>query len=192
MVINCVPAAMSDRGEALDFSFRQDHYDKRIFISLGTVMNQDVVFYRECIKAFTGQPYEVVMVIGNKVAIEELGELPPNMHVKKYVPQLEVLKLTDLFLSHGGMNSVNESLYFGVPLLLFPQQDEQLMVARRVESLGAGLCMNPGIKTGAEEIIQAVRRVLSDHEYAIQAERIGETFREAGGYKAAAGFILQS
>ncbi len=48
---------------------------------------------------------------------------------------------TDVFVTHSGMNSVNESLYYGVPMVLFPQHSEQRMVANRVVHLGAGIML---------------------------------------------------
>ena len=59
--------------------------------------------------------------------------------MRAHVPQLEVLRRASAFVSHGGMNSVSESLYFGVPLVCVPQMGEQEIVARQVEALGAGV-----------------------------------------------------
>jgi UDP:flavonoid glycosyltransferase YjiC (YdhE family) len=50
-----------------------------------------------------------------------------------------VLRRADLFITHGGFNSVQEGLVAGVPLLLFPQMQEQVFNAERVSELGAGL-----------------------------------------------------
>lgn len=55
--------------------------------------------------------------------------------------QVKVLQDVDGFISHCGMNSVNESLYYGVPLVLFPQQSEQVLVCRRAAELGAGFVL---------------------------------------------------
>jgi UDP:flavonoid glycosyltransferase YjiC (YdhE family) len=49
-----------------------------------------------------------------------------------------VLRRAKLFITHGGMNSTSEALALGVPLLLYPQQVEQAIIARRVVELGAG------------------------------------------------------
>lgn len=72
--------------------------------------------------------------------MEEFGKLPENLSVYSYVDQIGVLKKADAFLSHWGMNSVNESLYFGVPLVMRLQTSEQGGVARRAEQLGRAGC----------------------------------------------------
>ena len=93
-----------------------------------------------------------------------------------------------MFLSHCGMNSVSESLYCGVPLVLFPQTQEQSGVANRVLELGAGLLLKEG---QPESIRKAVEAVLSDPRLYQKSAEISESFHRAGGAYAAAEHILQ-
>ncbi len=94
-----------------------------------------------------------------------------------------------VFLTHCGMNSVSESLYLGVPLVLFPQQEEQGMVARRVQELGAGVPL-PAPTPAA--IHQALSLVLADPAFQHSAQHISEGFRAAGGYRRGADKILDA
>ena len=98
-----------------------------------------------------------------------------------------MLQKADVFLSHCGMNSASESLYFGVPLVLFPQTNEQGGVAARVAELGAGLKLE---KADAHSIRAAVDTVLQTPSYRANAQKIRESFRRCGGAKAAAEKIL--
>src|SRR3954468_20483604 len=93
------------------------------------------------------------------------------------------------FVTHGGMNSVGESLSFGVPVVVVPQMVEQEIVGRRVEQLGSGLFL-PKAAVTAEALRAAVRRVLSGESYRQEAALLGETFRAAGGVRRAADAIL--
>src|SRR3954468_24960649 len=93
------------------------------------------------------------------------------------------------FVTHGGMNSVGESLSFGVPVVVVPQMVEQEIVGRRVEQLGAGLFL-PKAAVTAEALRAAVRSVLSDESYRRQASEGGATSRAAGGVRRAADAIL--
>lgn len=162
--------------------------EKLIYISLGTVMNDNVKFFKNCIKAFKDTDYQVILSVGNLVDIKELGEIPENISVHEYVDQIAVLQQADVFLSHCGMNSVNESLYYEVPLVTYPQTSEQGGVATRVEMLGAGARL---LKVNPEGIRETVENVLSDISYKENAAKISEGFKNCSGAKGAADKIMQ-
>ncbi len=162
------------------FSFEGVKDRPLIYVSLGTVNNDNVDFFGSCIQAFTGSEYFVILSTGNRVKPDAFGSLPENITVYGWVPQVEVLKRAALFITHAGLNSVHDGLYFGVPLLLIPQQFEQVMTALRVVELGAGLMLKPEQANTATIRTNAIR-LLSDSHFKDQAKHIGETFRMAGG-----------
>ena len=162
--------------------------DKLVYLSMGTVNNDMLPLYKRCIKAFSNTDYQVVMSVGNLTPLEEFGKLPENISVFPYVDQIAVLRQADVFLSHCGMNSVNESLYFGVPLVMLPQTAEQGGVAERVSQLGAGIKLK---KTEAPSLLSAVNHVLSDNAYRQNAALIAEGFKRCSGAKGAADKIEQ-
>lgn len=161
--------------------------DKLIYISMGTVNNDMMSFYRTCISAFKNTTYQVIMSVGNQVSIEDFGKLPENISVFSYVDQIAVLKNTDVFISHCGMNSVNESLYFEVPLVMLPQTTEQKGVAEQVLRLSAGIKVD---KLNTASILNAVNQILSDNRYRQNAKKIAEEFKNCSGAKGAADKII--
>ncbi len=162
---------------------------KLLYISLGTVINQNNSFYQNCIKAFGDSDIQVIMSIGNLTDLSELGEIPSNFTVKNSVDQIAVLQEADAFITHCGMNSANEALYYKVPLVLFPQTNEQKGVANRVHELGAGVFLK---ENTVEEIREAVRAVMEDSTYRQAATKLSEGFHRCGGPKAAADKIEQT
>jgi MGT family glycosyltransferase len=156
-----------------------------IYISLGTVINANREFFRACIDAFRDAPYQIVMSTGERVRLADLGIIPPNFIVLPSVPQLQILERAALFITHGGMNSVQEGLYYNVPLLVVPQQDEQSYVARRVEELGAGLVLGKDQVTAAR-LLSLTERMLREGSFREKAELLGASLRQAGGYRSAA------
>ncbi|MBQ7774755.1 MAG: glucosyltransferase [Lachnospiraceae bacterium] len=161
--------------------------DRLVYISMGTVNNDMLPLYKQCIAAFADTDYQVILSVGNLVSLEEFCKLPENIMVFPSVDQIAVLQKADVFISHCGMNSVNESLYFQVPLIMLPQTSEQGGVATRVEQLGAGVKLQ---KKDAASILEAVNKVLGDKSYKEGAAAIADGFKNCSGAKGAADKIL--
>jgi MGT family glycosyltransferase len=174
---------------APDFPYAALDMENLIYISLGTVFNDNVSFYRDCMAAFAGSPYHVILSIGERVELDALGQVPENIEVCRSVPQLDVLQRARLFVTHAGANSVHEALYYGVPLVLIPQMFEQEMNARQVVVNGAGICLDRATVT-PDRLRQAVDSVILQPAFRQNAERVGATLREAGGAARAADEIL--
>ena len=162
--------------------------DKLVYISMGTVNNDLMPLYQRCLSALADTDYQVMMSVGNLVPIGEFGPLPEQISVFPQVDQIAVLQQADVFVSHCGMNSVNESLYFGVPLVMLPQTSEQRGVAERVSQLGAGMKLR---RTDATSILGAIDAVLADPAYRHHAAEIAEGFHRCPGASGAADKILQ-
>ena len=162
--------------------------EKLIYISMGTVNNDMMPLYKTCITTLADTEYQVIISVGNLVSINEYGIMPENISVYEHVDQIAVLQAADIFLSHCGMNSVNESLYFGVPLLMLPQTAEQGGVAERVHQLGAGIKLK---KTDGASIIYAINKLFSVNSYKDNAQKISWSFRQCVGSKGAADKIEQ-
>lgn len=160
---------------------------RTVYISLGTILNKNDKFYENCIKALKECNVNVIMSVGEKTDISDLGEIPNNFQIEHKVDQIKVLKKSDVFLTHCGMNSVNESLYYGVPMVLFPQHSEQGLVAKRTAELGAGLMLK-GNKPNHIKV--AIEQILNDDTYKENANKISTSFKIAGGAKKAADTIL--
>lgn len=181
---------ISPRPSAIDFPYEQITRRPVIYISLGTINNENLDFYRQCFAAFGNHPGQFILSVGNKIDIAALGTIPSNFIVRNFVPQLEILQRSDVFVTHGGMNSVHEGLFYGLPLVVIPQQAEQAMVAGQVAKYGAGVALGtkpPLGRVNASELRQAVDHVLRHEDaYCAAAAALGDSFRAAGGYLRAA------
>ncbi|WP_327398161.1 macrolide family glycosyltransferase [Streptomyces phaeochromogenes] len=168
-----------------DPSFPADQLrDPVLYASLGTVFNADPQLLRGFATALAPLGGTVVVSTG-QTDPAALGPLPPNVLARRFVPQPEVLARAALFITHGGMNSVNEAMYAGVPMLVVPQGADQPMVARRVAELGAGLSIRTEDVT--EESVRALAaRLLHEPRFRAAAATLQGAQHEAGGYRRAA------
>lgn len=151
-----------------------------IYISLGSMLNNATTFYKRCIDAFCNKNISVVMSVGSKTKLEEFGEIPANFHIYPFVPQLQVLEKADLFITHGGMNSVNEAMYYGVPMVVLPLATDQPTVADRIIELGLGRRFSDK-SPSAEDIRQNALSVLSNKSIKAQTEKFRSLTRQSQG-----------
>ncbi|MBH5338425.1 glycosyltransferase family 1 protein [Streptomyces pactum] len=99
-----------------------------------------------------------VIVSTSGIPVEADG-LPRHVHVTDRVPQPLLLESVDLFLTHGGFNSIREALRTATPMAVIPQFGDQLGNACRVQELGLGREVTDRTPEG---IATAVREVLAD------------------------------
>jgi MGT family glycosyltransferase len=160
-----------------------------VYIALGTISNVNLAFYCTAFEAFGGYPARFILAAGQNTDIARLGAIPANFVVRQYAPQLEILGRAQAFITHGGMNSVHEGLYFAVPEIVVPHQLEQALNGKRVAETGAGILLGarpPYGHVSAKQLRAALDAVLNEAIYRENAQRIGETLRAAGGYMRAA------
>jgi len=161
--------------------------DTTIFISMGTVLNNEK-FYDHCLEAFRQTNYQVIISLGSKDKDpESYKDLPDNIKIYSFVDQMAVLSISDVFITHCGMNSASEGLYFEVPLVLCPQTQEQQAVAKRTEELGAGIWLKKINRSS--DILNAVEKIVKDPNYKKSASEISKSFKECEGVDGAKKFL---
>ncbi|MFI6293629.1 macrolide family glycosyltransferase [Nonomuraea sp. NPDC050790] len=168
-----------------DPSFPVDELrDPVLYASLGTVVNGGIWLLRTFATALAPLGGTVVISTGrdDPAALEPL---PANVIARSFVPQPEVLSRAALFVTHGGMNSVNEALSAGVPLLVVPQGNDQPLVARRVVELGAGLSLQ-NKDVSVSSVRDLANRLLDGAWFRTRAGVLRTAQHEAGGYRRAA------
>ncbi|MEW2382647.1 macrolide family glycosyltransferase [Micromonospora sp. NPDC047707] len=170
---------------AADPSFPIDRLrDPVLYASLGTVFKADPQLLRGLADALAPLGGTVIVSTGNTDPAA-LGPLPANVNAHRSVPQPEVLARAALFVTHGGVNSVNEALYAGVPMLVVPQGADQMLVASRIVELGAGLSIRTEDVT--VDVVRAnARRLLDEPRFRAAASTLQAAQRQAGGYSRAA------
>jgi MGT family glycosyltransferase len=188
-----VGPSIDTTGRPADFPFDKLPEEKPcVYISLGTITNQNIDFYNTAFVAFAEYRAQFILSAGALTDLTQLSNVPDNFIVRNHVPQLQVLRRADVFVTHGGMNSVHEGLYFGVPQIVIPQQLEQYINGKRVVDAEAGL-IPKGYRVSRQVSVEALRlaldQILSDPSYKTNAARLGETLRAAGGYEQAANDI---
>jgi MGT family glycosyltransferase len=186
-----VGPAIVPRQEESNFPLEQLRKRRVIYVSLGTVENNFPAFFDVCLHAFGQQDRALVLSIGEKIDPQIFGQLPENALLYPYVPQLDILPYTDVFLNHGGSNSIMESLYYGVPVIMLPISLEQRCFASRTQALKLGMMIENVKLLTAHTLRMMAAKLNDDAEICSSVRRMREIIHNAGSYKQAADAMLR-
>jgi MGT family glycosyltransferase len=183
-----VGACQGDRGTEGDWR-RPAGAEKVALVSLGSSFTKQPGFYRECLKAFGDLPgWHLVLQIGKSVDPAELGEIPANVEVHSWVPQLAILRQADLFVTHAGAGGSQEGLATATPMIAVPQAVDQFGNADMLQALGVARHV-PTEEATAETLREAALALVADPEVARKLKGIQAEMAEEGGTKRAADLI---
>ncbi len=143
-----MPAAVADRpdGSAL------------IYLSLGSLGGADVELMQRLVDVLGTTRHRFIVSKGPQADRITLAD---NMVGAQMLPQTKVIPQVDLVISHGGNNTVTETLHFGKPLIVLPLFWDQYENAQRIDELGFGVRLDTYGFTDAE-LTDAVERLLAD------------------------------
>lgn len=158
-----------------------------IYVSIGTLLDdiRSVIFSR-IIEAFDGQP---ITVIANTDPLL-FDSWPGNFIVQKVCPQVEILSKVDMVITHAGFNTVNEALFFDLPMIALPLAWDQGVNADLIDIHGCGKKFRYR-RLGPSQLKDAVFEVLEQPQYRENAARLGQALRARGGTARAAELIEQ-
>ncbi|MFJ8669404.1 macrolide-inactivating glycosyltransferase [Streptomyces sp. NPDC093600] len=163
--------------------------DKVVLVSLGSAFTKQPDFYRACAEAFADLPdWHVVLQIGKFVDPADLGELPSNVEVHSWVPQLAILKQADAFITHAGAGGSQEGLATATPMVAVPQAVDQFGNADMLQSLGVARHL-PMEEATADRLREAVLALVEDPQVALRARKIRAEMAREGGTRRAADLI---
>jgi UDP:flavonoid glycosyltransferase YjiC (YdhE family) len=152
-----------------------------VLASLGTVFNSTPGVLEAIIAALGSLDVNAVVAIGPEQDAARFGELPPNVQVADYLPQAELLPSCAAFVTHGGFNSIKESLIAGIPMVVIPITADQPYCAQRAAALGTARVVAPDNREPAE-ISNAVSDVLTDRSYRDAARSFQHRMRALPGH----------
>jgi MGT family glycosyltransferase len=157
-----------------------------VLVSLGTINAPGGGrFLAEAVTALGSLASRVQGVVVAPSGLIPAALVPENVLVRDFVPQLDLLARAAAVVSHGGHNTVCETLSRGLPLVVAPIRDDQPIVAQQVTDAGAGYRVKFG-RVRAGELATAITAVLDDASYRAAAVGLQASFEAAGGAPAAA------
>jgi zeaxanthin glucosyltransferase len=146
--------------------FPWDRLDGRpiLYASLGTTRNVRPEIYRLIAKGCQDLGLQLVISLGGRFEPEQFADLPGQPLVTRFAPQLELLRIAKIVITHGGPNTVFEALMEGKPMIAIPLAHDQPAVAARLARLKIAEVL-PVMRLSAKRIRTAVIKILNDASY---------------------------
>lgn len=187
-VYTFVGACRGDRGTEGDWQ-RPAGAEKVVLVSLGSAFTKQPEFYRNCVRAFGDLPgWHLVLQIGKHVDPAELGDVPADVEVHRWVPQPAILEQADLFVTHAGAGGSQEGLATATPMIAVPQAADQFGNADVLQGLGVARHL-PTEEATPEALRTAALALVDDPEVARRLKDIQAGMAQEGGTRRAADLI---
>jgi MGT family glycosyltransferase len=169
-----------DHSAAIPFPYEKLDGRPLIYGSIGTLQEEKSDMFRVMAEACTTLNAQLVLSLGHPES-KQGRELPGSPLVVNYAPQIELLKRAAVTITHSGMNTTQQSLGFGVPMVAIPLAHDQPAIAARLARTGAAIVIPPA-SLSVERLRAALSSLLPPHNpFRTQAERLREAARAAGG-----------
>lgn len=153
-------------------------------LAFGTAYSDRIDVYRNIIEALEGIGWRLVIAKG-RVEPDTIGPVPDWVQLQTTVPQPAVLRMADVFVTHAGMGSCTEGLWYGVPMVAIAQAVDQPANADQLEAIGVGRHLT-GDSPKPVEIREAIVDVASDPQVRLRLNEIRDELHRAGGPGSAA------
>jgi zeaxanthin glucosyltransferase len=174
-----------DHSATIPFPYEKLDGRPMIYGSIGTLQEEQSDMFRVMAEACATLDAQLVLSLGHPES-RQGRELPGKPLVVNYAPQVELLKRAAVTITHSGMNTTQQSLYFGVPMVAIPLAHDQPAIAARLARTGAGIVIPPSAST-VEKVRSALQILLSENNsYRSQAAWLQRASQSAGGIAAAA------
>lgn len=176
--------------QSISFPFEQLTGQPLIYASLGSVQNTKQDIFHCIAAACQNLDVQLVIAHGGGMDAETARSLPGAPLVVNYAPQLEVIARASLTITHGGLNTVLDSLSQGVPLIAMPITFEQPGNGARVRWTKTGEVISIA-RLSVRKLRAAIQHVLTEESYQQNASKMQHAIAQAGGVKRAADIIEQ-
>ncbi len=159
-----------------------------VYASLGTTGNEQPSLLRIIADACHQTDLQLVVSLGGQSYFNLLEGLAGDALVVKDAPQLELLKKAALVITHGGLNTVLETLMEGKPMIVIPIARDQPAVAARLARQGVAIVLQ-ATRLSTQNIRTAITKLLRDPRHQKAALKLQANIRAVRGLQMAADLI---
>ena len=176
----------------VDFPWERLTGEPLIYASMGTVLNGNLDVFQTIVTALAKyDDLQLVLSVGDQVDPQRIVSPPRNAIIVPRAPQLDLLKLASVCITHAGLNTVLESLAQGVPQVAIPVTFDQPSVAARIAYRQTGVVTSLD-KLTPDHLSELLDEVLINPIYRANAKNLQRKIIEADGLAVAADVVEEA
>ncbi|MBV9878378.1 MAG: glycosyl transferase [Verrucomicrobia bacterium] len=176
----------------IDFPWERLTGEPLIYASMGTILNGNLDVFQTMVTALAKRDdLQLVLSVGDQVDPQRIVSAPRNAIIVPRAPQLELLKLASVCITHAGLNTVLESLAQGVPQVAIPVTFDQPGVAARIAYRKTGVVTSLD-KLTPDHLSELLDEVLINPAYRTNAKSLQRKIIEANGLAVAADIVEEA
>ncbi len=173
---------------SVDFPWNRLDGRPLIYASLGTAKKSQSGIFHLIAEACKGFDLQLVISLGSRGNPEDYDHLSGSPVIVRDAPQLELLRMAEIVITHAGLNTALEALMEGKPMIAIPIAYDQPAVAVRLAWLRVAEVL-PANRLSAEKLRLALTKLLSNASYRNAAMEVQASIRSARGLERAANLI---
>lgn len=153
---------------------------KLIYCLVSTLFKGDLSFLEKVINATKDvEDWIVIITLGGKFDTSYFEDCPDNIHLFKFIPQLDVLKVADCCINHAGIHSIHECIHYEVPMVVYSgKKADQNGCAARLDYFELAVIGDKD-KDNTEDIRKNIEAVMTDNKYRSNIQRIKKSITSA-------------
>ena len=153
---------------------------KWIYVSMGSMGSVDLELMQRLTLILAKTQHKYIISKGPR---HDEYELPgKNMWGARFIPQIKILPLIDLVITHGGNNTVTETFAQGKPMIIMPLFCDQLDNGQRLVETGLGVCLEP-YDFDEQQLLSSIDRLLMDKKLADKLYRASERIKKSEAHR---------
>ncbi len=158
-----------------------------IYLAMGSSGTPKIV--ANIVEGFDGKPYRVVAPVKFQLDQVPGARVPSNVLITDWVPAVEVNKMADLAVIHGGIGTVLAAALAGKPVVGVGMQMEQVANLACLERLGFAIRV-PKSSNPSRKIQAAIPKLLNDEQAKTKAAAFAKIVESWDGARLAAEMLL--
>jgi zeaxanthin glucosyltransferase len=150
---------------------------KIIFAGFGSELSTRLSLIERLLGVVRDRPnWDLVISLSGRMKPADLGPLPERVYAFSWVPQMTVMRHADAVVTHGGINTIDECVVNGLPMLVYCGNETDMAGnTARIAYHGIGIAGDLR-RDSTADIRRHIDRLFSEPGFAVNLKRLQRSY----------------